>query len=339
MLNLDNIIDLPLVWGGLISLAIFLYVLLDGFDLGIGILFPFAPENKCRDRMMNSVAPFWDGNETWLILGGGGLFAAFPLAYSIMMSALYLPILLMLISLIFRGVAFEFRFKATTKTRWIWDCSFHFGSVFAAFAQGVILGAIIQGIQVEGRGFSGGPFDWLTAFSMMTGMALIFGYSLLGATWLIMKTEDITQSWARSAALYVATLVLFFMAVVSVWVPFLDTIIYDRWFSWPNIIYLSPVPIVTAICAFALFRSILKNQECRPFILAILLFVLGLVGLVAGIWPWVIPYTISFREAAAAPESQSLLLVGAVIILPVILSYTAFCYYIFRGKSSHEHTY
>lgn len=339
MLNFDNWIDLPLVWGGLISIAIFLYVLLDGFDLGVGILFPFAPEDKCRDRMMNSIAPFWDGNETWLILGGGGLFAAFPLAYSIVMSALYMPILLMLIALIFRGVAFEFRYKATPQTRWIWDYSFHFGSLFAAFAQGVILGAIVQGIETEGRAFGGGSFDWLSSFSMMTGIAVVFGYTLLGSTWLIMKTEDITQSWARNCAKYTAMMVIIFMGLVSIWVPTLDTIIYERWFSWPNLLYLSPVPILTAICAFMLFRSIMKNYEYKPFIYSILIFVLGLVGLVVGLWPWVVPYSVNFRQAAAAPESQSLLLVGAVIILPIILTYTAFCYYVFRGKSSHDLTY
>lgn len=339
MFNLESFIDLPLVWGSLICVAIFLYVLLDGFGLGVGILFPFAPEDKCRDRMMNSIAPFWDGNETWLILGGGGLFAAFPLSYAILMSALYMPILLMLVALIFRGVAFEFRYKATPQTRWIWDYSFHFGSLFAAFAQGVILGGVVQGIQVDGRQFSGGAFDWLTAFSMMTGLALVWGYALLGSCWLNMKTEDVTQAWSRKVGMYTAIFVLLFMGLVSIWVPFLDTIIYDRWFSWPNILFLIPVPVLTGLCFLFLIKSFKQGKEYWPFLLTVGIFSLGGIGLLVGLWPWVVPYQVSFRDAAAAPESQSLLLVGAVIILPVILGYTSYCYWVFKGKSSHEDTY
>jgi len=200
MLNFESFVDLPLIWYGLIATAVFLYILLDGFDLGVGILFPFAPTDQCRDRMMNSVAPFWDGNETWLVLGGGGLFAAFPLAYAVIMPALYIPVIIMLLGLIFRGVAFEFRFKATGKSRRIWDDAFHFGSLVAAFMQGVIIGAIVQGVKVDGRTYAGGAFDWLNAYSVMTGVAVIFGYALLGGTWLVMKTDGETRDWARRCA-------------------------------------------------------------------------------------------------------------------------------------------
>ncbi len=339
MFNLDHLINLPLVWGGIIVLALFLYVLLDGFDLGVGILFPFAPEDKCRMKMMNSIAPFWDGNETWLILGGGGLFAAFPVSYAILASALYLPIMFMLIALIFRGVAFEFRFKAGPKTRPIWDYSFHFGSLAAAFCQGLILGSVIQGVSVEGRVFSGGAFDWVTAFSIMSGLAMIVAYSLLGATWLIMKTNGPTQAWARKIALYILVYFAFFIGIVSLWTPHLNEQLYQRWFSWPNILYLSPIPIALGLCFIFLMRALKQNAEYKPFFLTIFMFILCYIGLISGLWPWIVPYHMTFYDAAAAPESQSFLLVGTVFILPTILCYTAYSYYVFRGKSTHEAMY
>lgn len=331
---------LALIWGGIIVFAIFLYVLLDGFDIGVGVLFPFAPEDDCRSKMMNSIAPFWDGNETWLVLGGGGLLAAFPLAYAILLPALYLPIIFMLVALVFRGVAFEFRFKACPKTRVIWDHSFHFGSLFAAFCQGIILGSIIQGFSVDGRSFSGGPFDWLTAFSLMCGLALIVGYSLLGCTWLIFKTDGITQKWARETTLYILAYFIFFIGVVSLWTPHLNQHLHERWFSWPNIFYLSPIPLALSACFIAFIRSV-KNptSEIKPFILTIIMFILCFIGLVIGLWPWIIPYHIAFTEAAAEANSQLFLLAGAVFILPIILGYTAYAYYVFRGKVSHEQMY
>jgi cytochrome d ubiquinol oxidase subunit II len=261
MLNFAPYIDLPLVWGGLIATAICLYVLLDGFDLGVGILFPFAPTDDCRHKMINSIAPFWDGNETWLVLGGGGLFAAFPLAYSLLMPALYIPITLMLLGLIFRGAAFEFRFKAHIDHRYIWDYAFHFGSMLAVFCQGLMLGNFVQGIEVQGREFAGGSFDFLTPFSAMTGIALIFGYALLGATWLIMKTEKETQEWAYKSALYILFYVALFMGLVSLWVPFLNNHINHRWFSIPNIYYLSIVPIITALILIKLIKAIKQKKK------------------------------------------------------------------------------
>jgi cytochrome d ubiquinol oxidase subunit II len=339
MFSFAGFLDLPLIWYGLIITAMFLYVILDGFDLGVGILFPFAPSETCRDRMMNSIAPFWDGNETWLILGGGGLFAAFPLAYAIVMPALYIPVILMLLGLVFRGVAFEFRFKATGKSKRIWDYAFHFGSLGAAFMQGMILGGFVQGIEVQGRSFAGGPLDWLSAFSVMTGLALICGYALLGSTWLIMKTDEVTQEWARKCASYVLVLVAMFMGLVSLCMPFLNADIKSLWFSLPNFFFLLPMPLLSVIGIILLWRDLHSRREFRPFFLSLGLFLLNYVGLGISLWPWLVPYRVDLWQAAAVPESQSLLLVGTLVMLPLILAYTGFCYYIFRGKTSHESTY
>lgn len=339
MFDFSPFVDLPLLWGGIIATAIFLYVLLDGFDLGVGILFPFAPSDTCRNKMMNSVAPFWDGNETWLVLGGGGLFAAFPLAYAILMPAFYIPIIMMLLGLIFRGVAFEFRFKSQGKMRKIWDYSFHFGSLSATFFQGLILGSFVEGVIVSGRSFGGKAFDWLTPFSVMTGIALIFGYALLGATWIIMKTEDNTQEWGRKSALYILVYVALFMGLVSLWAPFLNGHINTRWFSMPNILYLSPIPLLTGIAFLSLYRVLLTKKEASPFLISIFLFVLGYMGLSISLWPWIVPYQVSLWQAAADPKSLSLMLVGVSLFLPFVLGYTCYSYYVFRGKSNHHDGY
>jgi len=338
MFSLEGSLDLPLIWFGLLVTALFLYVLLDGFDLGVGILFPFAPSDECRDRMMNSIAPFWDGNETWLVLSGGGLFAAFPLAYAILMPALYMPVILMLLGLIFRGVAFEFRFKAV-KSRFVWDYAFHFGSIAAAFMQGMILGAFVKGVQVEGRSFAGQPFDWLNAYSFMTGVALLFGYALLGATWLVMKTDGITHDWARKCASYVLGYVGVFMAIVSISMPIMNTGVRDLWFTLPNFYCLVPVPLATLALFIFIWRDLHRGVENRPFFLSIGVFLMGYLGLGISLWPWLVPFAVTFRQAAAAASSQSFLLVGTVVILPVVLTYTAYCYYVFRGKASRESYY
>ncbi|BBB56838.1 MAG: cytochrome d ubiquinol oxidase subunit II [Rickettsiaceae bacterium] len=339
MLDFSSWLDLPLIWGFLIATAVFLYALLDGFDLGCGILFLFAPSDKCRDRIMNSIAPFWDGNETWLILGGGGMFAAFPVAYAILMPALYLPVIFMLLGLIFRGVAFEFRFKSSEEHRKIWDIAFHAGSLLAAFMQGVILGNFVQGIEVNGRSFAGGPLDWANGFSIVTGLSLIFGYALLGATWLIMKTEDITQSWARGIASYVLVYVGLAMAIVSISMPFIDKRIIELWFSLPNFFYLLPIPLFTALGFVLLWKDLKSSNEVRPFFLTIVLFFLSYLGIGISLYPWIVPFKFTIWEAAAVSTSQSLLLVGVIIFLPIILIYTAYSYYVFRGKTSHERMY
>jgi cytochrome d ubiquinol oxidase subunit II len=339
MFSFEHVLDLPLIWYGLIILAVLLYILLDGFDLGVGVLFPFAPSDPSRDRMMNSIAPFWDGNETWLILGGGGLFAAFPLAYAILMPALYLPVILMLLGLIFRGVAFEFRFKASDRTRIVWDYVFHFGSLTAAFMQGVIVGAAVQGVAVEGRWFAGGVLDWLNAYSLMTGAALVFGYALLGATWLVMKTDGITQSWARKCAAYALSYVGLFLAIVSISMPITNPAIRNLWWSIPNIFYLLPIPLASLILIIFIWRGLLKGQEFRPFLFSIGLFLSAYLGLGISLWPYAVPFAVTFREAAAAASSQSLLLVGTLVMLPIVLAYTGYGYYLFRGKASHESAY
>lgn len=339
MLDFSTVVDLPLIWGGLIATAIFLYVLLDGFDLGVGILFPFAPSNNCRERMANSIAPFWDGNETWLVLGGGGLFAAFPLAYAVLMPAFYLPVIIMLLGLIFRGVAFEFRFKAQPSHRPVWNYAFHFGSLVAAFMQGMMLGTFVQGVQVDGRSFAGGPFDWVSGFSMLTGMAVVFGYSLLGATWLVMKTEDETQRWARRVAGYVLGYVGIFMALVSISVPFFNADIRTLWFSFPNFWLLLPIPLATGLLFAAIWLGLRRGDEHMPFLCSIGVFLTGYAGLGISMWPWVVPFAITLHEAAAAPTSLSLLLIGAGLMLPVVLAYTAYSYYVFRGKTDHAPLY
>jgi cytochrome d ubiquinol oxidase subunit II len=339
MFNLGNIIDLPLIWYALIGTAIFLYVLLDGFDLGVGILFPFAPSDQCRDRMMNSIAPFWDGNETWLVLGGGGLFAAFPLAYALLMPAFYIPIILMLLGLIFRGVAFEFRFKTSQHHRKIWDYAFHYGSLVATFMQGMVLGTFVQGLRVEGRAFAGGPFDWLNAFSVMTGLALVCGYAMIGATWIIMKTENDTQAWARKCARYMAPYVALFIGLVSLSMPIMNEGVRGIWFRLPNFLFLLPMPVLTLAFFVLLWHDLAFGREYRPFLLSIGIFLLSYIGLAVSTYPWLVPFEVTFRTAAAAPESQSLLIVGTVVLLPIILVYTGYCFYVFRGKASDESHY
>lgn len=335
MFDFSSFLDLPLIFAGIIAFAIFMYVLLDGFDLGVGILFPFAPSNSCRNKMMNSVAPFWDGNETWLVLGGGGLLAAFPLAYSLVLPNFYIPIILMLLGLIFRGVAFEFRFKVTSeKEQRIWDYSFHFGSLFATFFQGVMLGAYVKGDALKG-----GAFGWLSDFSVACGIALIFGYALLGSTWLIMKTHEETQVWARKCASYLLIFVGFFAALVSLWTPFLQPEIFARWFSKPNIFYLLPIPLITAACFISLIISLAKKHETTPFVLTLFIFTLCYAGLAISFYPYIVPYNIGFEQAAASTKSLSFLLVGVGITIPMILCYSAYAYHVFRGKASNERIY
>jgi cytochrome d ubiquinol oxidase subunit II len=337
--------SLATTWAGLLALAVFLYVLLDGFDLGLGILFPFANEDEHRDIMMNTVAPVWDGNETWLVLGGGGLFAAFPKAYAALMPAIYMPIGFMLTALIFRGVAFEFRARATGSGRRIWDQAFHWGSVVATFSQGLILGTIVQGVTLEDGRFAGGMFDWLTPFSFVTGCALIWGYALLGATWLVIKTEGELLNWSRLAALVSALVVLAMIVVVSFWVPALDIAAAEHWgldysdIDWGKLLPLSPVPLLVVISFWQLLRGLRRGDTYSPYLWSVALFLLSYAGLLISIFPFIVPYGLTIQEAAAAPNAQGLLLVGAVIMLPIILGYTAYVYWVFRGKVSADAGY
>ena len=322
---------LPLVCAAVVALAVAMYVILDGFDLGVGILFPFYPRETDRDQMMSSVAPFWDGNETWLVLGGNGLFVAFPLAYAIIMPGLYVPVIAMLLALVFRGVAFEFRWVAKPRHR-KWDVSFAAGSVVAAFAQGLVLGGLLEGIRIENRQFAGGAFDWLTPFSLMCALALVIGYALIGACWLIMKTSDDVERRARRFAVPLLLALLAFVALVSVWTPLEHPHVAARWFGWPNLLWLSPVPVATAALAFACWRGITGPRPALAFYSAVGIFVLAYIGLLISNYPYLVPPSITIWEAAAVPESQWFLLIGTAILLPFILGYTAFVYYTFRGK-------
>jgi cytochrome d ubiquinol oxidase subunit II len=340
MLDFSNYIDLPIIFGGIIALAILLYVILDGFDLGIGILLPFAPSSRCRNVMINSIAPFWDANETWLVMGGGGLLAAFPLAYAVLLPAFYIPIITMLMGLVLRGIAFEFRFKSEGKVRRFWGYIFHFGSLLATFCQGIILGAFVQGVKISDHDYAGGPLDWLNSFSMLTGVALIFGYTLLGSTWLIMKSDGQIQTWARKTAKYILYGVGFFLAIVCLTMPFIDQTILSRWFRFPNIIYLSPLPIITSLLFVRTWLD-LKNPkaDCRPFFCSIGIFLMAYLGLIISLFPFIVPFQFNIWEAAGSNEGLSLLLVGLAPGLPLVLGYNGYSYYIFRGKTNHEHLY
>jgi cytochrome d ubiquinol oxidase subunit II len=328
---------LPVIWAGLIGTAVAMYVILDGFDLGIGILFPFARNERERDQMMRSVAPFWDGNETWLVLGGGGLWVAFPKAYAVIMPALYLPVIVMLLALVFRGVAFEFRTVSRSKT-WL-NVAFAAGSTLAAFAQGVILGGLIQGIPVKDGAFAGGPLDWATPFCLVCGLAMIAGYGLLGACWLVMKVEGPVAARARQQAKTLLLLVLLFMAVVSLWTPLAQPRIATRWFSLPNFLFLWPVPVVTALVAFLAWRGLEREREVPPFLAAIALFLLGYLGLVISNFPYLVPPSLTVWETAAAPVSQIFMLLGTLVLLPLVLGYIAFIYWLFRGKVKEGESY
>lgn len=325
------ILDLTMVWAAIIALAVLLYVMMDGFDLGIGILFPFIRREEDRDVAVNTIAPVWDGNETWLVLGGGGLFAVFPLAYSVLMTAFYAPLVVMLLALIFRGVAFEFRFR-DPRHKAGWDMAFTGGSMVATFCQGVVLGAFIQDIDVEGRAYAGGWFDWLSLFSLFTGLSLVAGYALLGAGWLVWRTEGNLQRLALWLIRPALVAVLGAIGLVSVWTALLDAEIAARWFSWPNIAYLSPVPLLVAVVALALLRAIRRRRDALPFLLSLCLFLLSYIGLGISLFPRIVPPHITIWQAAAPPESQGFLLVGTLILLPVILAYTGYAYWVFRGK-------
>ena len=323
-------LDLVPLWACILALGVFMYVLLDGFDLGVGILFPFAPDDRSRDLMMASVAPIWDGNETWLVLGGLALLSAFPLAFAIIIPAVYFPILFMLLGLIFRGVAFEFRHMSTR--RQVWDASFFCGSLVATFAQGLVLGTFVQGIPVAGRTYAGGNLDWATPFALLTGAGLVVGYALIGACWVAMKTEGPLKDWACSRAKLLALAVAAFIAMVSIWTPLLQPQIARRWFAWPNMLWLSPVPIVTLGLFVWLWRALAARRDVAPFLAAMALFVMCYLGLAISIWPMVVPYTISLWAAASATKSQGFLGLGTMFLLPIIFMYTGWSYWVFRGK-------
>lgn len=329
------IIDFVPLWAIILGTAVFFYVLLDGFDLGVGILYGFARSRQDRNAIMDSIAPVWDGNETWLVLGGIGLLAAFPLAFAIIIPAVYFPILIMLLALIFRGVAFEFHYRDTEHVTF-WDRAFCIGSLIATFAQGVVLGAFIQGFAVEGRKFVGTSFDCFTPFSLFTGLALVFGYALLGAGWLILKTEGALQQTTRRQGRWCFIAILVAMGTVSLWTPMMNNDIAHRWFSWPNIAYLSIIPIITLVIALFEWRALNNQSEVAPFIGAIGLFLVSYAGIAISLFPMIVPYHFTLWQAASSPDTQVFLIVGTLFLLPIILMYSTWSYWVFRGKVRAE---
>ncbi len=328
-------IDLTTIWAFIIAFAIFAYVVMDGFDLGIGILFPTFEVGPERDRAMNSIAPVWDGNETWLVLGGGGLFAAFPLAYAVILPATYPLIIAMLLGLVFRGVAFEFRWRDPSHRK-LWDIAFTAGSVIAALAQGMILGALLQGIEVTDRAYSGSWWDWLTPYTLLTGLGTLAGYALLGATWLVWKLDGDGQAHARKLAKRAALATIALMGAVSLYNLVLRPEYAARWLSTPELYWVAPIPIATLIVAGLLWRALSADRHSKPFWLALALFFFGMAGVGVTIWPYVAPPSVTIWDAAAPERSQIFMLVGVAITMPLIIAYTAWAYWVFRGKVGDE---
>ena len=330
--------ELSFIWAGIIAFAVLTYVILDGFDLGVGILFPFADGEREKATMMNSIAPIWDGNETWLVLGGGGLFAVFPLAYAVVMPALYMPIILMLLALIFRGVAFEYRWR-TERWKPVWDVAFFGGSLVAAFMQGIALGALVQGITVVDRAYAGGWWDWLSVFSVLTGFAVVTGYALLGATWLILKTEGSLQRQMQILAWWLGAGTLAFIGLVSLMTPFQDPVYFQRWFSLPGSMLSLLMPGAVLVTAWMLFAGLNAGRDAQPFLSALTLFVLCFIGIGISFYPNIVPPSLTIAEAAAPDASLAFALVGTVVLVPMILGYTAYAYWVFRGKIDPEEGY
>lgn len=328
-------LDLAIVWAILIAFAVAMYVVMDGFDLGIGILFPALKVGTERDTAMNSIAPVWDGNETWLVLGGGGLMAAFPLAYAIILPALYAPLIAMLLGLVLRGVAFEFRWREPNH-RAAWDWAFFSGSLIATLAQGITLGALLQGITVEGRSYDGGWWEWLSPFTILTGASLVIAYALLGACWLIWKSEGDLQAKAFRYARPLGLALILVIGAVSLWTPFLEGQYHQRWFQYPGIIATAPVPFLTAVAITFFVRGLMKKQDRTPFFSALAIFGLCLAGLGVSIWPDVVPGRVTIWQAAAPDASLGFMLVGAGLMIPLILAYTGWAYWVFRGKVGSE---
>ncbi|HEX8234108.1 MAG TPA: cytochrome d ubiquinol oxidase subunit II [Caulobacteraceae bacterium] len=339
-------LDLPLIWAGIIAVAVFMYVLLDGFDLGVGILFPFAASPEERTTMMDTIAPVWDGNETWLVLGGGGLLAAFPAAYALLMPALYLPVYAMLMGLILRGVAFEFRLRGRARGKRFWTAAFTAGSLTAAFCQGLILGGFIQGVRATRTGaFAGGAFDWLTPYTLLVACGVVAGYALLGAAWLLWKTEDELHGRARRWTFWSAATVALALAAVSLATLFLHPDITERWgirgaaINWRRLLPLLSIPALGLAGLLVIAWGLRRHSQAKPYLGAVLVFLSGYLGLAVGFFPYVAPYALTFRQAASEPSSLGFMLVGVSVLLPLILGYTAWVYWVFRGKVSADAGY
>lgn len=330
--------ELSFIWAGIIAFLVLSYVVLDGFDLGVGILFPLADDEREKATMMNSIALIWDGNETWLVLGGGGLFAVFPLAYAVIMPALYMPIILMLLALIFRGVAFEYRWR-TQRRKPVWNVAFFGGSIVAAFMQGIALGALVQGIEFADRANAGGWWDWLSVFSLLTGFAVVVGYALLGATWIIMKTEGSLQRRMQSHAWWLAASTLGFIGIVSILTPFQDPEYFQRWLNLPGSIFSVLMPGAVLAAAWTLFMGQNAGRDAQPFFAAQSIFVLCFIGIGISFYPNIVPPSLTIVEAAAPDESLRFTLYGTAVLVPMILAYTAYAYWVFRGKINPDEGY
>jgi len=326
----DPTIWLPFVFAGLMGVSILIYVILDGFDLGVGVLFPFAEEDE-KDRMIASIGPFWDANETWLVLAVGLLLVAFPSAHGAILTALYLPVAIMLIGLILRGVAFEFRAKAPAPHKRPWNNAFFIGSLMTSLSQGFMLGMYVMGLE----------WTWINfAFGMLTAVFLTVGYSFIGATWVIHKTAHTLQvkavAWARGG---IWGLILG-IGAISLATPFVSTRIFDKWFNWPEALYLAPLPILSALIVYWLWAMLQRmpfsgdRWSWLPFAAATALWVMAFGGMAYSFYPYVVPEKITIYEAASAPESLFIILIGTCVVLPTIMAYTVLSYFIFRGKAT-----
>jgi cytochrome d ubiquinol oxidase subunit II len=325
-------IDLPVIWAAVIAFGVFLYVTLDGFDLGIGLVFPLFNGPGDREVMLNTVAPVWDGNETWMVLGGACLYAAFPIAYSVLLPATYLPIIAMLCGLIFRGVAFEIRAKAR-RTQHLWDLAFVLGSGVAAFAQGVVLGTLLDGIPITRTGqYAGGPFDWFSPFKLFTGLGLMVTYATLGCGWLMIKTDGDLHRRMRRLMGPLALLLGLTVAIVSLWTVLGQPAVAARWFNLSNLLYFLPVPILVLACLVGIFVTLRRGSHHLPFLLTLAILFLGYTGFIISIFPNIVPPSLDIWAASSPHSSQLFTLVGALIIIPIILTYSSVAYWVFRGK-------
>jgi len=329
--------DIVTAWIALIALIIILYVILDGFSLGIGILFPFVHGKQERDALIDSIAPVWSANQTWLVFGGGALFAAFPVIYGVLFSALYIPLFTLLYGLIFRGVSLEFRISAPRNS--IWDRAFHVGSLVAVVSQGLIVGGVLSGTKVMGTNFSGGAFDWLNPFSIALASGLIAGYVLLASTYLIIRTTGAVQDGAYRKAFRAALVVLIFQVLMIVWTPFQYPRVLIHWLTPPRLYFIWIFPVLGLAAFYGIISSLRTRREITPFIFSSVFFFAGYLGLFASIYPYAIPPDITFQKAAAQRETLVFTLSGAAFILPVILAYTVYSYRVFRGKVGKEGSY
>ena len=329
--------DLVTLWAFLVGLVVIFYVVLDGFSLGVGLLFPTARKEEDWDLLIGTIAPVWDANQTWLVFGGGALFAVFPVVYGVLFSALYIPLLTFVFGLIFRGVAFEFRANARRKE--VWNRAFFWGSLVAVVAQGLTLGGILSGVKVSEERFAGGALDWLNPFSVMVSLALIAGYILLGSTYLIIKTSGSVQERARRQASWAARVVLGFQVLVTIWTPLHYPSVWTRWFDPPRIYFVWVFPVTGLMAFYGLIRSVKAGREILPFIFSVVFYLAGYLGLIASLYPYAIPPNITFQEAAAQRETMVFTLWGTLIVLPVVWGYIIYSYSVFRGKVGGETYY